>query len=223
MSRVPVLSAMSNRTAGLAAAVALAAATLTSAPANAEFTIPVTCTIENADSGVVLALDDVTYELLGTCGTVRITADDVTAIVPASTELLVEGDRAHVKGKPTDQVLVSGADAVIEMVSARSVTVTGSGAAITSPGILENVLLEGAGASLAADRVHKLKVRDADSQVVIRRGYDARVIGDGHALDFTRLDRLRVRGDDNSVSVAKGRTNYKVRGTNNSVEARKPR
>lgn len=219
MLRVPALSALGS----LAAAAALAAATLTAAPAHAQFTIPVTCTIENADSGVVLGVGNVTYELLGTCGTVRITADDVTAIVPASTELLVEGDRARVTGKPTDQVVVSGADAVVEMVSARSVTITGDGASITSPGIFENVVVEGSGASLIADRVHKLKVRETGSEVTIRRGYDARVIGDGHTLDFTRLDRLRVRGQENAVSVAKGRTNFRVRGTNNSIEARKPR
>ena len=62
-----------RRLAALAAGL-LVALGLTSVPAEAGLPVPVNC----AQSPVELRWDDVTYDLNGTCGVVKVMADDVT-------------------------------------------------------------------------------------------------------------------------------------------------
>ena len=67
---------------------------------------PVQCEL---GSETVLAWDDVTYELRGTCGVVRLTGDDTTVTMPSATLLVVEGTGNTVTAKPLADVQVLGA------------------------------------------------------------------------------------------------------------------
>ena len=57
----------------------------------------------------VLAWDDVAYDLRGTCGVVRVTADHATVTMPAATRLVLEGAGNTVTAKPVLDVEVTGA------------------------------------------------------------------------------------------------------------------
>ena len=57
----------------------------------------------------VLPWDDVTYDLRGTCGVVRVSADDATVTMPSATRLVLEGSGNTVTAKPVYDVVVTGA------------------------------------------------------------------------------------------------------------------
>ncbi|HXH79400.1 hypothetical protein [Nocardioides sp.] len=196
-----------------ASAVTMGSLLLTPVPAEASVTIPISCVAGE----VVLTTDDTHYELVGACGTVIVQADRSTVTMSTATRLYVTGADTHVTAKPQTLVEISGANSSVSMPSATSLSLTGTGSEASVTGLVEHVRIEAAGASLSADRTHVLVVRGSGNIVDGGHGFRTRVIGDSNAVAHDLLDRLRVRGDSNVVTVASGRTSSKVVGTGNSV------
>ena len=60
-------------------------------------------------------------------------------------------------------------------------------------------------------------LRGSGNALSARRGWTTRVVGDRNTVAHLRLDRLRVRGDANTVDVARTRPRMRVTGTGNVV------
>jgi hypothetical protein len=89
----------------------LLAPTLTAAPAQADgLALPVQCELGEE---TVLAWDDLAYDLRGTCGVVRVTADGATVTMPSATRLVVEGAGNAVTAKPLADLEVVGAGTTV--------------------------------------------------------------------------------------------------------------
>ena len=162
-------------------ALALSATALTAVPAHAaRLTIPVQCEV---GTETVLPWDDVSYDLRGTCGVVRVPADAVTTP------------------------------------SIRSLLVSGTGTTVSAAGLVERAVLLGSGTSLTADTVNALRMRGTDT-VRARKAYRTRITGADNSLSLTRADRLVLTGDRNTVTVARGRTTLRDRGTDNVLDLR---
>ncbi|MCF6377653.1 DUF3060 domain-containing protein [Nocardioides KLBMP 9356] len=199
-------------------AVVVAAPALGAAPAHAAglLTIPVQCEV---GSETVLTWDDATYDLRGTCGVVRVAADDATVTMPAATKLVVEGAGNTVTAKPVYDVVVSGAGNAVSTPSLTSLVVSGTGSTVTVAGLAERVELLGSGATVTADTVNVLRMRGTDA-VRARKAYTTRITGSDNSLALTRADRVVLTGDRNTVTVARGRTTLRDRGTANVLDLR---
>ena len=189
------------------------------ATAAAGFAVPVQCEVGDE---TVLSWDDVTYELSGTCGVVRVTADDAVVTMPAATRLVLDGDRASVSAKSLLALEVPGADNVVTTPSVKDLTVTGASSQVTVEGLAEHVTLASTSSSLSADTVNVLRLRGSDA-VAARKAYRVRVTGTANHLRLTRADRLVLTGDANAVTVARGRTTLRDRGEGNVLDLRRRR
>lgn len=199
------------------AALPLAALVATVPPAQAGgFTLPVQCEI---GSETLLPWDDVSYDLQGTCGAVRVTADDATVTMPAATQLTVEGVGSTVTAKSLGIVSVSGAGTSITAPSIQDLAVGGSGSSVSVVGLVERAELTGAASTLTADTVNVLRMRGSD-HVSARKAFRTRITGSDNVLRLTRAVRLVVTGDRNVVTVAKGRTTVRDRGEDNALDLR---
>ena len=201
-----------RRLAALGASL-LVALGLTSAPAEAGLPVPVNC----AQSPVELRWDDVTYDLNGTCGVVKVLADDVTVQMPTATRLVVRGHRntvvaqadrhagrARRRPRPPHAL---GADAEGRLPGSR----------VAVAGLAEHARLGGHGATVTADRVLTLRAPGRHNTLRAERGVDATVGGDANTVRYLRLDALVVTGDDNSVRVRRGETDVRNDGRGNRI------
>jgi hypothetical protein len=203
---------------------ALLAASLVASPAAgtgtahaAGLTVPVQCEI---GAETVLAWDDVAYELRGTCGVVRVTADDATVSMPAATRLVVEGSANTVTAKSLYDLQVLGAGTTVSTPSITTLAVSGAGSSVAVAGLVERAVLSSTGSSLTADIVNVLRLRGADS-VTVRKAYRTRVAGSDNVVRFRRSDRLVLTGDRNGVTVERGRTTVRDRGEGNVLDLRR--
>ena len=183
----------------------------------AVLTVPVQCEL---GAETVLAWDDVTYELRGTCGVVRVTADDATVTMPAATQLVVEGSANAVTAKSLYDLQVLGSGTTVTTPSITTLAVSGARSSVAVAGLVERAELRGTGSSLTADTVHVLRLRGADS-VTARKAYRTRVTGSDNVVRFRRSDRLVLTGDRNSVVVERGRTTLRDRGDDNVLDLRR--
>lgn len=195
----------------------LGAAGLVAAPGQAAgLTVPVQCELGEE---TVLAWDDVTYDLSGTCGVVRVTADDATVTMPAATELILDGAGNAVTAKPLAAVSVVGAGNSLTTPTIQDLTVAGAGTTVTVAGLVEQAVMASASSSLTADTINVLRLRGADT-VAARKAYRTRITGADNVLRLTRADRLVLNGDRNTVTVARGRTTLRDRGEANVLDLR---
>ena len=201
-----------RRLAALGASTLLALG-LTSAPAEAGLAVPVNC----SQSPVELRWDDTTYDLNGTCGVVKVLADDVIVRMPTATELVVRGHRNTVVSKSLGTMVVRGRGHDLRTPSVRVLDVASPGTAVAVDGLAETTRLRGRGATVAADRVLTLRAPGRNNTLHTRRGYDATVGGDANTLRYRRLDSLVVTGDDNAVRVRRGETAVRDDGRGNRI------
>jgi hypothetical protein len=179
-------------------------------------TLPVQCEL---GAETVLAWDDVAYDLRGTCGGVRVTADDATVTMPSATQLVLDGTGNTGTAKPLADVQVTGTGNSITTPTIRSLAVTGAGTTVTVAGLGERAERASSASTLTADTINALRVRGSDA-VAARKAYRTRVTGSGSALSLIRADRLVLTGDRNTVTVARGRTTLRDRGADNLLDLR---
>lgn len=199
--------------------ITMAALALAPVSSDAAVTIAVSCVSDE----VVLDWDGATYELYGACGIVVVEADNATVTMPTATHLYVTGNDTEVAAKPQTLVEISGTNSTVTMTSATTVSMTGTGSSAAVEGLAEQVRMQADGASLSAERTHVLVLRGSDNVAVVRRGFRTRVIGDDNVVEHQRLDRLRIRGNANTVTVTTGATDSRVVGTANTISVRRPR
>jgi len=204
---LPVVLVAATLTAGVATAVPAQAAGVA---------LPVQC---ETGAETVLAWDDVAYDLRGTCGVVRVTADHATVTMPAATRLVLEGTGSAVTAKPLYDVEVTGAGNSLTTPSVRSLVVTGAGTTMTVSGLVESAELASTSSTLTADVVNLVRLRGTDA-VTARKVYRARITGSDNTVGLRRADRLVVTGDRNAVTVARGRTTLRDRGDDNVLDLR---
>ena len=213
-----------RRTSTAALTALLAAATgLVAAPADASaFRVSFACESVPGEE-VVLSWDDVTYDLSGTCGVVRVTGDRVDVTMPTARRVVVEGQDVAVTSKSLGVLEVTGSGARVHATSAQQVLVDGGGSTVAVDGLLEDASVTGPDAVLSADTVHALRLRSTGAEVTARRAYVVRLPGDANTARLTRADKVVVAGDGNSVSVARGRTVVRDRGEGNAVQVHRRR
>lgn len=210
---------MTSRHRVLPAVLAAAALAVggTVAPAQATgIALPVQC---EAGAETVLAWDDVAYDLRGTCGVVRVSADHATVTMPAATRLVLEGTGNAVTAKPLYDVEVAGAGNSLTTPSVRSLLVTGAGTTVTVSGLVESAELASTSSTLTADVVNVLRLRGTDAATA-RKAYRTRITGSDNTVDLRRADKVALTGDRNAVSVARGRTTLHDRGRDNVLDLR---
>jgi hypothetical protein len=178
--------------------------------------LPVQCEV---GAETVLPWDGVSYDLRGTCGVVRVSADHATVTMPAATRLVLEGAGSTVVAKPLRDVEVTGAGNRLTAPSVRSLVVIGAGTTVTVSGLVESAELASTGSALTADVVNVARLRGADA-VTARLAYRTRVTGSDNAVALRRADRVVLTGDRNTVSVARGRTTLRDRGDDNVLDLR---
>lgn len=199
-------------------ALLAAALLLPAAPATAVgLTVPVQCEV---GSETVLAWDDVAYDLRGTCGVVRVTADAASVTMPAATRLVVEGSDNTITAKSVYDVLVTGTSNAVTTPSITTLAVTGAGSDVAVAGLVEHAELTSTGSSLTADTVNVLRLRGADT-VAARKAYRTRITGSDNVVRLRRGDRLVLTGDRNGVTVERGRTSVRDRGDDNVIDLRR--
>lgn len=213
MTRLP-------RTIAALLAPSLLAAGLVAAPGHAAgITLPVQCELGKE---TVLSWDDLSYDLSGTCGVVRVTADDSTVTMPTATQLILDGTGNSVVAKPLSAVSIVGSGNSITTPTIQDLTVTGAGSTVSVAGLVERAVLTSAASSLTADTINVLRLRGADA-VTARKAYRTRITGSDNVLRLTRADRLVLTGDRNAVTVARGRTTLRDRGLANVLDLRRRR
>jgi hypothetical protein len=199
-------------------ALLAAALLLPAAPATAVgLTVPVQCEV---GSETVLAWDDVAYDLRGTCGVVRVTADAASVTMPAATRLVVEGSDNTITAKSVYDVLVTGTSNAVTTPSITTLAVTGAGSDVAVAGLVEHAELTSTGSSLTADTVNVLRLRGADT-VTARKAYRTRISGSDNVVRLRRGDRLVLTGHRNGVTVERGRTSVRDRGDDNVIDLRR--
>jgi hypothetical protein len=198
----------------LAAGLAPAAVSL---PAQAAApALPIQCEV---GAETVLPWDGVTYDLRGTCGVVRVSADHATVTMPAATRLVLEGSGNAVTAKPLLDAEVTGAGNSLTTPSVRSLVVTGAGTTVTVAGLVERAELSSASSTLTADVVNVARLRGSDA-VSARKAYRTRITGSDNVVRLRRADTLVLTGDRNAVTVTRGRTSLRDRGDANVLDLR---
>ncbi len=190
---------------------------LTAVPADAALAVPVDC----SHGTVELRWDDVTYDVNGTCGVVKVLADDVVARIPTATRVVVRGHGNTVVSKSVDTLVVRGRHQDVRPAAARVLRVASPATTVEVEGLVETARLGGRRATVTADRVYDVTVPGSRTTLRTGRGYDASVGGDGNTLRYRRLDSLVVSGDDNSVRVRRGETAVRDDGRGNRISARR--
>ncbi len=199
---------------GLLALVSpLGPAPLAADSAAAAVTVPVNCD----RNPVELRWDDTTYDLDGTCGTVRVLADDVVVRMPTAVRLVVRGEGNAIVSKSLGRLVVRGHDQEVRPVSVRSLSVDSPGSRVEVEGLLEKARVAGRRTTVTADRAATVRVPGHHNTVRAGHGYDARVPGDDNALAYRRLEALALSGDGNSVGVRRGATSVDDDGRGNRV------
>ena len=178
--------------------------------------LPVQCEV---GAETVLPWDDVAYDLRGTCGVVRVSADRATVTMPAATRLVLEGAGNTVTAKPLLDVEVTGTGNSLTTPAVRSLAVTGAGTTVTVSGLLESAELGSTSSVVTADVVNVARLRGADA-LTARQAYRTRIIGSDNVVGLGRADRLVVTGDRNAVTVTRGRTTLRDRGDANVLDLR---
>lgn len=201
-----------RRLAALAAGLPLALG-LASTTAEATVAVPVNC----SSGPVEITTDDLTYDLDGNCGLVRVLADDVTVRMPTATRLVVRGQRNTVVAKPVTTLVVRGRGHDVRPVSVRTLRVASLRSEVSVDGLAETVRLGGRGATVTADRVLTLRAPGSHNTLRTGRGYDATIAGDANTVRYRQLDDLAVTGARNVVRVRRGATSVDERGGSNRV------
>ena len=209
---MPAVRRLATVTASLLVAVGLV-----TLPADAGPAVPVDC----SHGTVELRWDDVTYDLDGTCGTVRVLADDAVVRIPTATRVVVRGHRNTVSASSVDTLVVRGRHQEVRPASARVLSVRSPGTHVEVRGLVETARLGGRRASVTADRVYTARTPGSHNTLRTGRGYDSTIGGDDNRLRYRRLDRLVVTGDDNAVRVRRGATHVRDEGRGNRVSARR--
>ena len=215
-SRLPT-----HRAARTLAAVAIAAvtaaglATLPAGPAHA-IAIPVRCDGATADE-VTIAWDDLSYELSGVCGTVRITADHAEVTIPTATRVIVEGSGNVVRTKSVGVLEVRGTGQQVSPVSVRTLVLGASHSTVAVRGLLEHTTVTGPANTVSAQTTDLVRLLGNGSTVRATRGYTTRIAGDGNTAVFTWLDKIVVPGDRNRALVSNGRTTVRATGVGNRI------
>lgn len=215
-TRTPVLSLV-------IAAAALGGTAMAATPAEALLTVPVQCESFPNEDETVLAWDDATYEVSGTCGVVRVTGDRVTVVMPTARRLVVEGTDVAVQSKPLVSLEVTGARAAVSATSVQHLALGGSDSTVSVVGLLEGATVTGPGSVLTAERIHTLHLASTSARVEARKVYDLAVTGDDNSGTFRRADEVILSGARNSVTVARGRTTVRDRGEGNTVRVHRRR
>lgn len=197
----------------------VAAGAATPPAATAGLAIPVRC---ETGEETVLPWDDVAYDLSGTCGVVRVTADDAVVTMPTATRLVLDGDRATVTSKSLLVLEVPGAGNTVATPSVQYLTITGTGSRVAVDGLVEHATLASASSRLSADTIGVLRLRGSDA-VAARKAFRTRITGTANDLRLTRADRLVLTGGSNAVTVARGRTTVRDRGVGNVLDLRRRR
>ncbi|QBR91352.1 hypothetical protein [Nocardioides euryhalodurans] len=202
-------------TAVLAAVAAglLAATTTAVVPARATLAIPVDC----SSGPVTLAWDDVTYDLDGNCGLVRVTADDATVSMPTAVRLVVAGRGNTIVAKPVAELVVRGRGHDVRPVSVQRLRLASPRSVVDVDGLVESARLGRSGATLRADQVSILRVEGSGHTVRAGTGFRAELAGDRTVASFRRLEEVAVTGDRNQVRVRVGVTEVRDRGARNDV------
>jgi len=195
------------------AATLLVALGLGTVPAQAGLAVPVDC---DGDP-VVLRWDDLTYELRGTCGVVKVLADDVTVRMPTGRRVVVRGHRNTVVSKSLTTLVVRGRRHEVRPTSVQRLDVASRGSLVAVEGLLENARLGGRGATVRAERTSTLRVPGRHNTMRSRFGYDVTVGGNANRVRYRRLDALVVHGDDNLVRVRRGETSVRNDGHGNRI------
>jgi hypothetical protein len=190
---------------------------LTAVPADAALAVPVDC----SHGTVELRWDDVTYDVDGTCGVVRVLADDVVARIPTATRVVVRGHGNTVVTKSVDTLVVRGRNQDVRPAAARVLRVASPGTAVEVEGLVESARLAGRRATVTAGRVYDARVPGSHTTLRTGRGYDATVGGDGNTLRYRLLDRLVMTGDNNTVRVRRGDTTVRDDGRGNRIGTRR--
>lgn len=191
----------------------VAALVLVAAPAQGQVAVPVNC----SNGTVVLEWDDTTYDVDGTCGIVKVHADNTVVDMPSATRLVVRGQGNQVVAHPVDNVRVFGHDNRVELPSTRVLRLASPGSVVAVEGLVEVARLGRHGATLTADRIADARISGRGHDVRARRGVDAQIDGNRNQLALRRLDALVVVGDRNRVTVRRGETRVDVEGTGNRI------
>ena len=208
----------------LSAAIGLAAASVTASPVAAlPVTLPVQCESQLNERETVLAWDDTTYDVSGTCGTVRVTGDRVTVHMSTARRLVVEGADVAVQSKPLATLEVTGPGASVSATSVQHLALGGSGSTVVVAGLLEDATVTGPGSALTADTVHGLVLGSSGAHVAARKVYDLAVSGDDNTAAFRRAGGIVLSGARNSVTVERGRTAVRDHGAGNVVQVHRRR
>lgn len=202
-------------TLAIAALTAAGLATLPAGPAHA-LAIPVRCDGATADE-VTIAWDNLTYELSGVCGTVRITADNADVTIPTATRVIVEGSGNVVRTKSVGLLEVHGTGQQVSPVSLRTLVLAASHSTVAVGGLLEQATVTGPANTVSAQTTNLVRLLGNGSTVRAARGYTTRIAGDGNNASFTWLDRIVVPGDRNRALVTNGRTTVRVTGVDNRI------
>ena len=191
----------------------LAATALTTAPADAGPAVPVNC----SGGPVEIRTDDLTYDLNGTCGVVRVLADDVVVRMPTATRVVVRGHRNTVVTKSVGTLGVQGRHHEVRTVSVQHLRVASPDTAVEIEGLVETARLGGRGARVTADRVSTLRVPGARNTLRTGHGFDASIGGNANTVRFRRLESLVVTGNDNAAGVRRGETSVRNDGRGNRI------
>jgi hypothetical protein len=183
------------------------------APAPAAVAIPVNC----SDGPVELAWDDMSYDLEGNCGVVRVTASRATVSMPTATRLVVSGRDNTIDAKPVSLLRVRGRGHDIDVVSLTRTRVASPRTVVRVAGLVETARLARARGTLTADQISTLHVFGSGQVVRARRGFDAEIAGNRNHVGYRRLESVAVTGDDNTVLVRRGRTEVENSGAGNRI------
>lgn len=215
------MTAQPRSLAGLVAAGALALATLAAAPAHSLVpAIPLNCSAD-PDGELVIEHDNQRYDVSGTCGTVRITADGAQVSMPTAQRLVVQGTGNAVTSKSIRTLVVRGGGHHVAPASVKVLRLSADDSTVAVRGLVETATLGSQGSNLRADRAHTVRVVGDQNQVDVHRGGRAALAGDGNAAMYRRLDALRITGTRNLVRVRRGSTEVdSVRGNQVRVNHR---
>jgi len=206
-------SALSN--AALAAVVVAGLSLLPAGSAQA-LAIPVRCDGATADE-VTIAWDDLSYELSGVCGTVRITADNAEVTIPTATRVIVEGSGNVVRTKTVGLLEVRGTRQQVSPTSVHRAVVAASHSTVAVSGLLEELTVSGPANSVSAGSTILARLLGTGSTLRATRGYTTRIGGDNNLVAFAWLDKIVVPGDRNRARVDNGRTTVRVTGVGNRI------
>lgn len=176
---------------------------LVSAPAQAQPAIPVRCG-DSSDEEIVLRWDDMAYDVSGTCGRIRVAADNVTVSMSTARRLVVTGRSNEVTSKSLDRLVVRGRANHVAATSVRSLAVTGRAARVRIEGLLDHGRVATTGAVLRADDAIEIHVDGDRNRLRVGKAWSLDLVGDDNVGRFRRLDERRVRGTGNRIVVLRG-------------------